>query len=244
MNLFKTVLDEVNVNWHHIKAHGALYNEMAQNLDLAMEFLEVIDEYPQISLIYLPAGARKVIDLFKSYNYTVWKEGLRRGNFAIVHRVLGSKDRRMVYAEDGVNDVETTQVSFQERREWSLNHAECRELAQMALSIEEHYGRPMDIEWAKDGQSGLLFIVQARPETVHAGVDKAILYRYSMKPALIKSLKAKNQILATGHAVGKRIGHGKVRTYRSYGEVLERKKEMQKRIVEGVLFDEKRQVVF
>lgn len=75
LNLFKTVLDEVNVNWHHIKAHGALYNEMAQNLDLAMEFLEVIDEYPQISLIYLPAGARKVIDLFKSYNYTVWKEG-------------------------------------------------------------------------------------------------------------------------------------------------------------------------
>ena len=170
--------------------------------------------------------------------FTVWKEGLRRGNFAIVHRVLGSKDRRMVYAQDGVNDVEITQVSFQERREWSLTHAECRELAQMALSIEEHYGRPMDIEWAKDGQSGLLFIVQARPETVHAGLDKAILYRYSMKPALIKSLKAENQILATGHAVGKRIGHGKVRTYSSYGEVLEGKKEIQKRIAEGVLFDE------
>ncbi len=170
--------------------------------------------------------------------FTVWKEGLRKDKFAIVHRVLGSKDRRMVYAHDGVNDVEVSQVSLQERRQWALNNIECRELAQMALSIEEHYGMPMDIEWAKDGKSGQLFIVQARPETVFARSDEATLKIYSMNDKLIAKLKETDQVLATGHAVGNRIASGGVRTYRSYGEVLEKKRAMQKKISEGVLLEE------
>ena len=170
--------------------------------------------------------------------FTVWKEGLKREKFAIVHRVLGSKDRRMVYAHDGVNDVETNQVPLQERRQWSLNNIECRELAQMALAIEDHYGRPMDIEWAKDGENGELFIVQARPETVFAQSNQATLKIYSMDKKLIDKLKATKQVLATGHAVGNRIACGKIRNYRSYSEVLEKKRDMQKKISEGVLLDE------
>jgi len=170
--------------------------------------------------------------------FTVWKEGLKKEKFAIVHRVLGSKDRRMVYAHDGVNDVETNQVPLQERRQWSLNNIECRELAQMALAIEDHYGRPMDIEWAKDGENGELFIVQARPETVFAQSNQATLKIYSMDKKLIDKLKATKQVLATGHAVGNRIACGKIRNYRSYSEVLEKKRDMQKKISEGVLLDE------
>ena len=170
--------------------------------------------------------------------YTVWKEGLRRGNFAIVHRVLGSKDSRMVYAHGTVNEVTTTSVPLEERRAWSLSHQECRQLAEMALAIEEHYGQPMDIEWAKDGITDQLFIVQARPETVHAQASSAKLIRYSMDDSLIKKLKKSGLVLTTGQAVGKRIGCGKVRSYRSYEEVLEGKRAIRKRLTEGVRIEE------
>jgi len=99
--------------------------------------------------------------------YTVWKEGLLKDKFAIVHRHLGSKDQRMVYASDGVRATTVDEVPFSERRDWALSSEECKRLANMALRIEHHYGMPMDIEWAKDGEDGGLYIVQARPETVH-----------------------------------------------------------------------------
>lgn len=170
--------------------------------------------------------------------YTVWKEGLRRGNFAVVHRVLGSKDRRMIYAKDTVNEVKTVPVPLAERKAWSLSHQECRQLSEMALAIEEHYGQPMDIEWAKDGLSDELFIVQARPETVHSRSNKAMLIRYQMDDALTNHLKKNGLILATGQAVGKRIGSGKVRSYHSYEEVLEGKRGIRKQISEGLRLEE------
>ena len=170
--------------------------------------------------------------------FTVWKEGLRRGNFAVVHRHLGSKDRRMVYADDGVQDTRIDEVPFEERRAWALKTLECRHLAEMALSIEEHYGVPMDIEWAKDGISGELYIVQARPETVHAPNGQAKLERYMMAPELVASLKSSGKVLATGQAVGKRIGSGKVRLYKNYEEVLERRRAMKDRLADGVKSEE------
>ena len=170
--------------------------------------------------------------------FTVWKEGLRRGSFAIVHRVLGGKDRRMRYATDEVYDVEVCEVPLEERRAWSLNHEECRELAEMALAIEQHYGRPMDIEWAKDGITDQLFIVQARPETVHALATGAKMLRYVMKPALRQRLKKTGGVLAEGQAVGTRIGAGIVRIYQSYEEVLERKRAIRKRLAQGVREEE------
>jgi len=163
--------------------------------------------------------------------YTVWKEGLLKDKFAIVHRHLGSKDQRMVYASDGVRATIVEEVPFSERRDWALGTEECKRLANMALRIEHHYGMPMDIEWAKDGAEGRLFIVQARPETVHGKTSHGLI-RYEMDRALVDRLK-KNSVLATGQAVGKRIGSGPIRTYGSYKEVLERRRALQKRLAGG-----------
>ena len=164
--------------------------------------------------------------------YTVWKEGLLKDKFAVVHRHLGSKDQRMVYASDGVRATTIEEVPFSERRDWVLNHGECKRLADMALRIEQHYGMPMDIEWAKDGGDGSLYIVQARPETVHAKASSHGLIRYEMDPALVERLK-QGSVLATGQAVGKRIGSGPVRIYNSYREVIERRRALQKRLADG-----------
>jgi len=152
--------------------------------------------------------------------YTVWKEGLLKDKFAIVHRHLGSKDQRMVYASDGVRATTVAEVPFSERRDWALSSEECKRLANMALRIEHHYGMPMDIEWAKDGEGGGLYIVQARPETVHGKTSHGLI-RYEMDRSLVDRLK-RDSVIATGQAVGKRIGYGPIRTYDSYSEVLER----------------------
>lgn len=170
--------------------------------------------------------------------YTVWKEGLRREKFAVLHRHLGGKDSRMVYAEGSVNEVAVTNVPLDERRAWALTSKECRQLAEMGLAIESHYGIPMDIEWAKDGLSDELFIVQARPETVHSKRESAKLIRYRMDDSLTDSLKSKGAVLATGEAVGKRIGSGNVRIFHSYQEVVAGKRAIRKKIADGLREDE------
>ena len=163
--------------------------------------------------------------------YTVWKEGLLKDKFAIVHRHLGSKDQRMVYASDGVRATSVEEVPFSERRDWALSSEECKSLASMALRIEQHYGMPMDIEWAKDGDGGGLYIVQARPETVHGKTTHGLI-RYEMDRVLVERLK-RESVIATGQAVGKRIGSGPIRTYGSYQEVLDRRRALQKRLAAG-----------
>ncbi|MDF1839203.1 MAG: PEP/pyruvate-binding domain-containing protein, partial [Planctomycetota bacterium] len=122
-------------------------------------------------------------------HFTVWKEGLRNGYQAIVHRHLGAKDIAMVYGGQGAALTESVDTTSARRRAWSLNREEIVELAEMALKIENHYGMPMDIEWAKDGRSQDLFIVQARPETVHSNREGAKLVRYTMAPGLVDSLQ-------------------------------------------------------
>ncbi|HJM29956.1 MAG TPA: phosphoenolpyruvate synthase [Candidatus Thalassarchaeaceae archaeon] len=163
--------------------------------------------------------------------YTVWKEGLLKDKFAIVHRHLGSKEQRMIYASDGIRATTIEDIPFAERRKWVLSSEECKSLANMAIRIENHYMMPMDIEWAKDGNDGELYIVQARPETVHGKTSHGLI-RYEMDRALVEQLK-KNCVLATGQAVGKRIGTGPVRTYNSYKEVLDRRRALQKRLADG-----------
>jgi pyruvate,water dikinase len=165
--------------------------------------------------------------------YLVWTEGLRRDNFAIVHRTMGSKERRMIYADEGSSPVRTEDVPTLERKSWVLTKEEVRELAIMALRIEDHYGRAMDVEWAKDGLSNEMFIVQARPETVHANVSTSVLERYEMDPKLVAALQKSGDVIATGQAVGKRIGAGKVRIYHSYEEVIRQRRSLQARIAEG-----------
>ena len=170
--------------------------------------------------------------------FTVWKEGLRRGKAAVVHRHLGAKDIQMVYGGQGGTSTESVDVSSARRRSWSLDREEIITLARMALVIEEHYGFPMDIEWAKDGRSEELYIVQARPETVHARSAVNTLTRYSMDPVLVDWLQRNDRVVAKGQAVGNRIGSGPVRLYRSYEEVILRKRELRNRLAAGEQLDD------
>ena len=167
-------------------------------------------------------------------SFLVWKEGLKRGKSAIVHRVLGAKDRKMVYSSQGGTATESIDTEASRRRQWSLTRDEVLQLARMASLIEDHYGRPMDIEWAKDGYSGDLFIVQARPETVHSNEEaRSVLRTYAMDPLLADQLKRDGKVLATGQAVGTRIGTGKVRVYDSYEEVILRKRALRTQLLKG-----------
>ncbi len=162
----------------------------------------------------------------------VWKEGIRRGRPAVVYRTMGAKDRKLVYSMQGGTATESVDVHASHQRQWSITNDEAIELACMALTIEDHYGGPVDIEWAKDGYSGELFVVQARPETVHRTAS-ATLRRYRMDPSLVRELEATGGVLLRGHAVGNRIGAGRVRVYRDYGEVIVRKRELRGRLAAG-----------
>ena len=170
--------------------------------------------------------------------FTVWKEGLRQNKFPIVHRTLGTKEQMMIYHEEAANEVQSIAVPYEERRRWSLTREECVELAQMALKIEDYFAKPMDIEWAKDGVTGDLFIVQARPETIHSKAQSNKMTIYKIDEILAESLKKDGRVLATGQAVGKRIGSGKVRLYRTYSEVLEGKRELRKLLESGMSMEE------
>jgi pyruvate,water dikinase len=145
--------------------------------------------------------------------FYVYKRALREGRQAILRRGLGSKAVKMVYADSrqGGSTVTTVNVPEIERRRFSLSDAEVEELARYALAIEDHYRRPMDIEWGRDGLDGKIYILQARPETVKAGEKLDTLRRYR--------LKQRSEVLATGRAIGQRIGAGPVRVILSAAEM-------------------------
>jgi pyruvate,water dikinase len=145
--------------------------------------------------------------------FYVYKRALRAGRQAILRRGLGSKAVKMVYAgsRQAGTSVTTVSVPEIERRRFSLSDAEVEELARYALAIEDHYRRPMDIEWGRDGIDGKLYILQARPETVKAGEKLDTLRRYR--------LKQRSEVLATGRAIGQRIGSGPVRVILSAAEM-------------------------
>ncbi|HKK14185.1 MAG TPA: PEP/pyruvate-binding domain-containing protein, partial [Gammaproteobacteria bacterium] len=137
--------------------------------------------------------------------YYVHKPMLARDRRAIIQRSLGTKALKMIYRDNPGTDepVETVDVPQAERARFALTDDEVLDLARQAVIIEEHYGRPMDIEWAKDGDSGALYIVQARPETVKSRDGGQHLERYI--------LKEKGDILLTGRSIGSRIGAGRAR---------------------------------
>jgi pyruvate,water dikinase len=143
--------------------------------------------------------------------FYVYKPALRANRYAIVRRNLGGKAVKMVYAPAGSDArVVTVEVPEAERHRFCLSDADLETLARQALVIEEHYGRPMDIEWGKDGASGEIFILQARPETVQSRAGRTI-QRYT--------LKGRSQVLATGRSIGQRIGAGPARVIRDVGEI-------------------------
>lgn len=147
--------------------------------------------------------------------FYVHKPMLQAGNPAVVRRTFGSKLIKMIYA-DGKEigtQVEIIDTTDEERRQYSLNDDEIQELAKQAMIIEKHYGRPMDIEWAKDGVTGELLIVQARPETVRSRDDQQVMERFQLND------HASNQTLIEGRAIGQRIGSGQVRVVKSLDQM-------------------------
>ncbi len=145
--------------------------------------------------------------------FYVYKPTLNLGAPAILRRSLGSKAIKMVYAGDGntANAVQTVDVPREDRDRFCINDADVEALAKIAVIIEKHYGRPMDIEWAKDGDDGELYIVQARPETVRSQTSSAVMERYL--------LKEKGKVLVEGRSIGHRIGSGPVRVVDSIDQM-------------------------
>ncbi len=133
--------------------------------------------------------------------FYVYKPALRAGRPAILKRGVGSKATKMVYTEDPTvgRTTEFVDTSEEERPLLSLTDEEVEELARHALTIEEHYGRPMDIEWGKDGVDGQLYVLQARPETVQSRVSGA-QERFRMD--------ARGEVVVEGRAIGQKIGAG------------------------------------
>ncbi len=143
--------------------------------------------------------------------FTVHKPGLRAGKRAILRREAGDKTVKLVYARGGSKAVAESRVPLVDRRRLVLGDDEVLILARWALQIEEHYGAPMDIEWAKDGRSGELFVVQARPETVHAQARSMAFEVFRMR--------GKGKVLLTGRSVGARVGSGTVRVVHGADEL-------------------------
>ncbi len=137
--------------------------------------------------------------------FYVHKPMLRQGRTAILRRGLGSKAVKMVYGDDPGKPTRLVDVPPDERSRFALTDEETVGLARQALLIEDHYGRPMDIEWAKDGTDGELYVVQARPETVKSRAAGQLLQRYRLKG------KGRGKIIATGRSIGQRIGAGPAR---------------------------------
>ncbi|MGP1607037.1 MAG: phosphoenolpyruvate synthase [Moraxella sp.] len=133
---------------------------------------------------------------------------------AVIRRNLGSKERKMVYGDEGstAKSTKIVEVEKADRSQFALSDDELCILAKQAMIIEKHYGCPMDVEWAKDGDSGEIFIVQARPETVKSRQDKGKMERY-----LINSKGAK--VLTEGRSIGQRVGSGKVRIVHNLAEM-------------------------
>ena len=119
LDLFQEVLDNLNVRWNHIKAHGALYNEMAKDLNLAMEYLEVIKEYQNVSIIYLPSGFTKIIDLFKSNNYKVWKEGFADRRYEKDYSLLDRSLKGSVFSN--ISEIRNQILEFSKGEVTTIN---------------------------------------------------------------------------------------------------------------------------
>ncbi len=148
--------------------------------------------------------------------FYVHKPMLKAGKRAVIRRSLGSKLIQMVFAapeEKAASGklVKTTDVPTEQRNRYSLSDADVEQLAQYALVIEQHYGRPMDIEWGKDGTDGQLYILQARPETVKSQAQGRAEMRYK--------LKGRGAVLAEGRAIGQKIGTGPVRLVHNISEM-------------------------
>ena len=175
------------------------------------------------------SGFREVVFITSSYGlgetvvqgsvnpdeFYLFKNSLSNGKYPILKKALGSKLIQMRFAGSGKNSgVETTEVPTEMRNMFSITDQEAIELAQYALIIERHYGRPMDIEWGKDGIDGKIYILQARPETVKSSGSVKKRQRYK-----IKVDANDRKILSTGRAIGQKVGSGPVKMLHDISEI-------------------------
>jgi len=135
--------------------------------------------------------------------FHVFKPTLQQGKNAIISKRLGSKAKTMIYSADEFSGIINTDTPENKKKEWVLNNKEIEQLAKWSVAIEQHYKTPMDIEWAKDGIDNKLYIVQARPETVHSKKDPYLKTEYIVKQKGIE--------LAKGNAIGSGIASGNAR---------------------------------
>jgi pyruvate,water dikinase len=143
--------------------------------------------------------------------FYVYKPALRAGKRAVLRKNLGGKAVKMIYAGKGSPErVRTVEVAPEDRNRFSLDEADIISLAKQALIIEQHYGTPMDIEWGKDGDTGKIYILQARPETVQSRAGRTI-QRFT--------LKGRSKLLVSGRSIGQRIGAGSARIIKDAKEM-------------------------
>ena len=143
--------------------------------------------------------------------FYVYKPTLNAGKPAILRRQLGAKQQRMVYSDKPGERVKIEETPAADRKRFCISDEDVQELSRQSLVIEKHYGRPMDIEWAKDGHTGKIYIVQARPETVKSRAHATQIERFH--------LGARGPVLTEGRAIGQKIGAGTARVIRSLADM-------------------------
>jgi|TARA_R100000005_G_C5002725_1_gene210484 pyruvate,water dikinase len=143
--------------------------------------------------------------------FYVHKNTLEAGRPSVLRRTVGHKAIKMIYSGDASSPVKTVDVDAEERLHFCLTDKEVESLAKMVVTIEKHYKRPMDVEWAKDGNDGRIYIVQARPETVQSRTKKNVRETFV--------LKQEGELLSVGRAIGSKIGQGKVRLLNSLDQM-------------------------
>ena len=148
--------------------------------------------------------------------FKVFKPTLKQGFAAIINKKLGSKEKKLVYATEGTEPTKEAPVAEVDRHRFVLTEEQILQLAKWGVIIEEHYKRPMDIEWAFDETENQLYIVQARPETVHAKKDEMVLEEYV--------IEEKGKIITQGAAVGAKIGAGRAHYIKDASSISEFKK--------------------
>ena len=193
--------------------HGFAHEDVALSVGVQRMVRSDIGSAGVMFTLDTESGFRDVVFITSSYGlgesvvqgavnpdeFYLYKPALEAGKLAIVRKNIGSKATRMVYSHDRAQRVEIVAVDAADRTRFSLSDADAAELARQALVIEHHYGRPMDIEWGKDGETGELFILQARPETVQSHLSRS---------RVKFALKERGRVLAEGRSIGQRIGRG------------------------------------
>ena len=143
--------------------------------------------------------------------FVLFKNSLNKNNFPIIRKNIGSKALKMIFSNDQKEPVKYIQTKEQDSKMFSIDDEQCIELGKMALLIEKHYKKPMDIEWGRDGSTGQSVILQARPETVSSQEDKNQRLQFK--------IKNKGDLLISGRSIGNKVGVGKVSILQSIDEM-------------------------